>query len=59
MPPGHLFVLGDNRFNSVDSRQFGFIPEVSVRAQGWLVYFSREPQKSFFPSKNCEDSDEY
>jgi len=47
VPPGHLFVLGDNRFNSVDSRHFGFVPEASVKSRGWLVYFSREPNKGW------------
>lgn len=43
VPPGNLFVLGDNRDNSLDSRYWGFVPDSMVRGTPLIVYYSYEP----------------
>jgi signal peptidase I len=43
VPPGHYFVLGDNRDNSLDSRYWGFVPDTLVRGSPIFVYYSYEP----------------
>jgi signal peptidase I len=42
VPPGQLFVMGDNRDNSRDSRSWGFLPEDQVKGRALLVYWSYE-----------------
>jgi len=42
VPGGHLFVLGDNRPRSSDSREFGFIPIESVEGRAVFRYFPPE-----------------
>ena len=38
-PKGHVFVHGDNRGNSGDSRFFGFLPLENVRGEAFLTFW--------------------
>ncbi len=40
VPPEHIFTLGDNRGNSLDSRYLGFVADSAILYRIHLVYFS-------------------
>ena len=42
IPPLHVFVMGDNRGASNDSRSFGPVPIEHVVGQAWFSYWPRE-----------------
>lgn len=39
IPPGELFLMGDHRANSADSRSFGPVPVAQVIGRAWLRYW--------------------
>ena len=42
VPPGGLFVMGDNRNASLDSRYWGLVPRQNIIGRPLLIYFSGE-----------------
>ena len=51
VPPDSLFMMGDNRDNSQDSRYWGFLPRSYVKGRALMIYWSWEasPDGSWNP----------
>jgi signal peptidase I len=52
VPPDKLFVMGDNRDNSKDSRYWGFLPRDQVKGRALLVYWSYDAKRDEYGDRS-------
>ena len=54
VPQGALFVMGDNRDYSADSREWGFVPRSHVDGRALVIFWSRDQRPGSWQLRGTE-----